>query len=248
MKNALSLKEAGIKGLVSGWGERWMVKCLAFNYAFNIMGENKIMDTFRGKVPYTDPDWIRVFSLFEQMRDSGILATGIVSMNNKDAEQSFANGRAAYAFNGSWCVNVYKGMNPDLDYATMFVPKVTGTHPMLIWGGAGSSFMVNNNSENKDKAVAFLKWLTDTDQQTYLSEETNNLPANKNSLDKISPILSQFAKSMDSTTHPNVWPIDENSVVSETFTIGIQSIILGTKTAEEVAEEIQQTKIREMAK
>ena len=242
------LKEAGIQGLVSGWAETWMIDCLASNFAFNIMGERKVMRTYAGDIPYTDPDWIRVFSLFKELADNGALATGIISMNNKDAEQNFANQRAAFAFNGSWCVNVYRGMNPDLNYAAMFVPRVSDRYPMLIWGGAGSSFMVNARSENKEKAVEFLKWLTDDEQQAYLAQVTNNLPANKFSLANISPILSQFAQAMENTTHPNIWPVHEKGVVIEAFDLGIQSIILGTKTPEQVAQEVQEVQDREMAK
>lgn len=242
------LKEAGIQGLVSGFSEVWMLDCLASNYAFNILGERKIMSTYRGEVPYTDPEWIRVLSLFKELKDSGILAGGIISMNNKDAEQYFAIGRAAFAFNGSWCVNVYKGMNPNLNYATMFVPQASDDNPLLIWGGAGSSFMVNANSANNKKAVEFLKWLTDDTQQTYLAQKTNNLPANKDSLSKINSILAQFAQAMENTTHPNIWPVHEKSAVIEAFDVGIQSIILGTKTPEEVAQEVQTIKKREMTK
>ncbi len=245
---AKKIKETGAQGFVSGWAETWMMNCMASNFAFNIMGEKKVMNTFRGEVPYTDPDWIEIFSLFKRMADEGVLAMGIVAMNNKDAEQNFANNRAGFAFNGSWCVNVYQGMNPDLDYGVMFMPRVSDKHPMLIWGGAGSSLMVNARSENREKAVEFLKWLTDDEQQAYLAEATNNLPANKSCLGNINPILSQFAQAMENTTHPNIWPVHEKSSVVETFTIGLQSIVLGKKTPEQVAFEVQEVKEREMAK
>src|SRR5882672_6619786 len=102
-----ALKKVGIAGLVSGWGELWMADAFASNYAFNIMGEDKVMATYRGKVPYTDPDWIKVFSTFKELRDKGALVDGIVTKANKYAEQDFALERAAFAYNGSWCVNVY---------------------------------------------------------------------------------------------------------------------------------------------
>lgn len=245
---AVKLKAAGIKGLVSGWAETWMLDCLASNFAFNLMGERKVMRTYEGKVPYTDPDWIRLFNLFKEMADNEVLATGIVAMNNKDAEQNFANERAAFAFNGSWCVNVYQGMNPNLNYAAMFVPQVSDRYPMLIWGGAGSSFMVNARAQNRQKAVEFLQWLTDEAQQAYLSETTSNLPANKFCLTDINPVLSQFAQVMENVTHPNIWPAHEKSPVIEAFDLGLQAIILGTKTPEEVAQEVQEVKEREMAK
>ena len=242
------IKQANMQGLVSGWGEVWMIDCLANNYAFNIMGKDKVLATIKGEVPYTDPDWIKVLSLFKEMQDSGVLANGLVTMVNKTAEQLFANGRAVFAFNGSWCVNVYKAMNPSLDYAAMLPPAASEKFPVSIWGGAGSSFMVNARSKNKEEAVKFLKWFTDRDQQAYLAQTTSNPPANKDALSKISPILAQFADDMERTTHPNAWGISESPQVIETFNKGIQSIIIGEKTPVQVAQETQKIKEKEMAR
>jgi raffinose/stachyose/melibiose transport system substrate-binding protein len=242
------LKQANMQGLVSGWGELWMIDCLANNYAFNIMGKDKVLATIRGEVPYTDPDWIKVLSLFKQMHESGVLASGIITMVNKTAEQLFANEKTVFAFNGSWCVNVYKGMNPNLNYGAILPPQASDKHPMSIWGGAGSSFMVSARSKNKEEAVKFLKWLTDQDHQAYLAETTNNLPANKNSVTTIPDILANFARSMEFATHPNVWGVSEFSSVIEAFDKGIQSIIIGEKTPEQVASEVQKIKERELAK
>ncbi|MBU4251931.1 MAG: extracellular solute-binding protein [Candidatus Omnitrophica bacterium] len=242
------IQAVGLQGLVSGWGEIWMIDCLANNYAFNLMGKDKVLATIKGEVPYTDPDWVEVFTIFKQMKDSGILARGLVTMINKTAEQLFANEKAVFAFNGSWCANVYQGMNPGLEYGAMLPPQASDKFPMAIWGGAGSSFMVNARSKHKEEAVKFLIWLTDQDQQAYLSAATNNLPANKNSLSKIPAVLAQFARGMDYATHPNVWGVSEFSLVIEAFDYGIQSIIIGEKTPEQVAKEVQQVKERELAK
>jgi raffinose/stachyose/melibiose transport system substrate-binding protein len=242
------VQAAGMQGLVSGWSEVWMIDCLANNYAFNIMGKDKVLATIKGEVPYTDPDWIKVFTVFKQMKDSGILAQGLVTMINKSAEQLFANEKAVFAFNGSWCVNVYKGMNPGLEYEVMLPPEATEKFPMAIWGGAGSSFMVNARSKHKQEAVKFLIWLTDQDQQAFLAATTNNLPANKNSLSKIPEVLAQFARGMDYAIHPDTWGISESSLVIESFDRGIQSIIIGEKTPEQVASEVQKIKERELAK
>jgi ABC-type glycerol-3-phosphate transport system substrate-binding protein len=242
------LKAANIQGMVSGWGDVWMIDCFAINYAFNIMGKDKVIATIKGEVPYTDPDWIKVFTLFKEMQDSGVFARGLVTMINKTAEQLFANNKAAFAFNGSWGVNVYQGMNSKLNYGVMLPPKASDKYPMAIWGGAGSSFMVNARSKNKEEAVKFLKWLTDRDQQAYLVEATNNLPANKNCLSRAPELLAQFSKGMDNATHPNAWQVWESSTVIEARDRGIQSIIIGEKTPEKVAQEVQKVKERELAK
>ena len=243
-----ALKRVGIPGLVSGWGELWMADCFASNYAFNIMGQEKVMATFRGEIPYTDLDWINVFRVFEQLRNQGALVEGIVTKPNKYAEQDFALERAAFAFNGSWCVNVYHDMNPNLDYGVMPPPAINPNLPMRVWGGAGSSFVVNNFSSNKEQAVKFLRWLTDTNQQAFLAQETRNLPANRNALISIPKILPDFASAMDKTTHPTIWPLNEDPLVIEAFDKGLQSIIIGEKTPEKVAKEVQQVKEHQLEK
>lgn len=242
------IKKQGLGGMVSGWGEIWMIDCLANNFAFNLMGEDKVLATIRGEVAYTDPGWVKVLGLFKKMSESGILADGIVTMINKNAEQHFANGRAVFAFNGSWCVNVYRSMNPNLNYGVMLPPQVNDEYPRSVWGGAGSSFMINARSRNLEQVVAFLKWLTDEGQQAYLSEATQNLPANRDCLGEISPVLAQFADDMDLTTHPNTWGISEFPKVIEAWNKGIQSIIIGEKTPKEIAQEVQKIKERELAK
>jgi len=242
------IKASGIQGLVSGWGEVWMVDCMANNYAFNVMGKDKVLATIRGDVPYTDPDWIKVFEIFNQMQNSGVLANGLVTMVNKNAEQLFANEKAVFAFNGSWCVNVYKGMTPGLEFGAMLPPAVSSRYPMVIWGGAGSSFMVNARSSRKEEAVKFLRWLTDREQQVFLAEITLNLPANKDSLKKISDVLAQFADDIETSTHPNVWGVSEFPTVVEALDKGIQSIVIGEKTSVQVAEEVQKIKQRELSK
>ncbi len=248
MEDIKALKRVGVPGLISGWGELWLIDCFASNYAFNIMGEKKVMATYRGEVPYTDPDWIKVFGIFDTLSKKGALADGIVTKQNKFAEQDFALERAAFAFNGSWCVNVYRGMNADLDYGVILPPIYNDERPMKIWGGAGSSFVVNKNSKNKENAIAFLKWLTAKEQQAYLSKKTRNLPANKEALSEIPAILSDFARAMDHTTHPTVWKYNELAKVSAEFDRAIQSIIIGDLTPEEAAAKVQKVKTAEMAR
>lgn len=242
------IKEAKKQGLVSGWGEIWMIDCLANNFAFNLMGKDKVLATIKGEVAYTDPDWIRVFTLFKEMQDAGLLYNGLVSMINKTAEQLFANGKAVFAFNGSWCVNVYQGMNPDLKYGVMFPPRFSDKFPVSIWGGAGSSFMVYAKSANKEEAVKFLKWLSDREQQIFLAQETRNLPSNKDAAGRISPVLAEFSRAVEYSTHPRIWGVSEFSQVIEAFDKGIQSIIIGEKTPEQVAQEVQKIKARELSK
>lgn len=234
-------KELDIEGFVCGWAETWLIYCLLTNYAFNIMGEEKFFSTLEGRIPYTDPDWIKVFSVFSEMRE---IASGeILTMPNKEAEQMFAREKAVFSFNGSWGINDYRRMNPELNYGVFLPPKI-GEYPVKIWGGAGSSFMVNPNSLFKEEAIEFLKWLTSGEIQLYLAKNTNNLPSVDLGKEPINPKLNEFLRNEESITHPNIWPIFEDSRVIEEINRQMQRIIINRTTPEAAAEEIQKTKER----
>ncbi len=248
MQASAAFKRVGVPVFVAGWGELWLVDVFAMNYAFNIMGEEKVMATFRGEIPYTDSQWVEVFKVFADLRHKGVFTNSIVTKTNKDAERDFALERVAFAFNGSWGVNVYDKMNNKLDYAVMLPPTANQSRPMKIWGGAGSSFLVNKQSLNKEEAIAFLKWLTAAEQQVFLARETQNLPVNKIALVNFPKVLNDFADSMEITTHSTNWAFNEDVLVMEAFDKGIQSIIIGEKTPLRVAQDVQKVKVRQLEK
>ena len=229
-------------GFICGWGEGWLLNALATEWAINTMGEDKFLKTLEGKISYTDPDWIKTFSLFAKLKDSEILASNIVTITNKEAEEAFAQGKAAFSFNGSWSVNTYKQLSESLDYAFFSLPRAFDDHPIKVWGGAGSSFMVDANSPKKNQAIKFLKWLSAKKQQEFLAKKTNNLPAIKNADEKLPPILKSLLGTFKNLTHPNLWPRNEDPRVIETMNSGLQQIVMGLKTPEEVAGEIQKKK------
>ena len=238
-------KAQGLIGFVSGWAELWLIDCFATNYAIHEMDVKKVEATYRGKVAYTDPQWVTVLALFRELRESGAVAEGIVTMVNKRAEQLFANEQAVFAFNGTWGVNVYHSMNPNLDYGVMMPPRIKD-RPMVTWGGAGSSFFVNAKSPRRAEAVAFLQWLTAEPQQRYLTEATQNIPANKLAAAELPPALAAFADDMDATVHPRLFAVQEEGAVIEAFDKGIQSILIGEAAPETVAARVQDVKRREV--
>ena len=244
-------KAQGLIGMVSGWAELWLIDAFANSYAIHLMGQEKVAATFRGDLNYTDGAWIKVLDLFEQLRESGLLTEDIVTMGNKRAEQLFANEQAVFAFNGTWGVNVYQGMNANIDYGVMMLPPVRPERPMVTWGGAGASFMVNARSPRAQQAVAFLHWLTDEEQQRFLLETTHNLPANQTFIQHhasdgtISGPLVAFANGMEVVVHPRLFDVQEQSEVIEAFDKGIQSILIGEKTPKQVAQDVQQVKQRQ---
>ncbi len=235
------LKTAGIQPFVSGFAEEWLVNVFCQSFEWQVLGEEGIIKTIKGEIKYTDPRWIKIFKLFEKMSNEKIFAEGVITMLNKDAERVFATEKAAMALNGSWGINVYKGMNPNLKYGVFLPPKLKDArYPVKIWGS--SSFLnVNALSQYKKEAIDFLKWLTEEEQQILLTKETHNIPSNKNVINYIEDEnLKNFASNIDKI-FPTL-PILEHWKVVSLKCRGLQSIILNQKTAEEVASELQKLK------
>lgn len=241
------LRDAGIQPFVSGFGEAWLIGAFASSYQWSLFGKQGIIDTIEGKIPYTDKRWLEIFKLFEEMKNNKMFASGIVTMVNKDAERTFAIGKAAMALNGSWGVNVYKSMNPNLNYAIMYPPSLPDAqYPLCVFGGDGSSLFVNEMSPRRDKAIAFLKWFTQKDQQAFLAKETLNIPSNKEAGQDLPDILKTFSESVNRTF--DALPVLEAWQVTNYININLQSVIIGEKTPEMAVKEVQAEKVRQTKK
>ncbi|MCL1972265.1 MAG: extracellular solute-binding protein [Endomicrobia bacterium] len=239
------LRAANIQPFVSGFGEGWLIGAFAQSYQWNLFGRQGVLDTIQGKIPYTDPRWVRIFELFSEMRDNKLFASGIVTMVNKDAERTFATGRAAMAFNGSWGVNVYQSMNPNLNYGVMMPPSLPeAKYPLLLFGGEGSSLFVNANSPNRQKASDFLRWMTQRGPQAQLAKETLNIPSNREVAEDLPPILRIFSENIKNTFEQ--LPVIETWQVINFININLQSVIIGERTPEQAAKEVQGEKERQM--
>ena len=243
IKAGEKIKALGKPVIVCGFAETWIIDSIASCFAINIMGFHKYEKTIKGDVPYTDKDWIKVFELFDELSKRKFFITGIVSLVNKQSERYFSREEAAITYNGSWAVNVFKGMNPNLQYGTMLPPAINPKNPVMIQGGAGSSFFVNSTSKMKDESIKFLKWITAKEQQLFLVKETNNLPSNKYTFEAGKHgILQEFADDMDKMFHPQTLNYYEKPRVLEYMGKGIQGIILGEKTPQQLAKELQELK------
>ena len=61
-------------------------------------------------------------------------------------------------------------------------------------------------------------------------------------------VLAAFASAVDAAVHPRLFAVQEQSTVIEAFDKGIQSILIGEATPEQVANEVQAVKEREMSR
>jgi ABC-type glycerol-3-phosphate transport system substrate-binding protein len=235
------LNAAGIPPFIVGFGDLWIDYTFFNAYSWAYLGEQKIRDLWLGKLPYTDAGLVSTLKRVEDLRDHKILYPGSTSMANKEAEINFANQKAAMMLNGSWAVNVYKGMNPAINLGVFPFPKPTDAQfPMYIIGGVGKGCAITANSEFPEAAVAFLRWFTAKEQQVRLAKEAHEIPANFNSMEDLDPLLKGFAAGMRNLT-PDL-KNEEKFEVREALSKGMQSILIGEAKPEEILIQAQEAK------
>ncbi len=242
------LKAKEIIPMSVGFGDLWMIGAFLEPYAWAYLGTDKMRDTLLGKYSYASPEWEKALRLFVDLKDGDMLVKGCVTLPNKESEQLFSSGRVAMAMNGSWGVNVYKGMNPNLNYGVVALPRTEDApFPLYVRGGVGSGAAVTARDEGrKQKAIAFLRWLSDKDQQTVYANEGLDLPANKECVKGLIPVLQPFSKAMDHLI-PDI-QLSEKYEVQEVLWKGVQSVFIGERTPAQVLEDVQKAKEKSLQK
>lgn len=233
-----ALREAGYQPFVSGFGS-WPLGSYASMYIDNIVPKDVRDAAYAGEGRYDTEEWIGFLNVFAELAEEGVFADGAVGYDMPAAEALFTSGQVGMIFDGSWALGVFNQTNPDFTDYGVFYPPSFGDEQLFIPGGVGSMAFVVGSSPKAEEAVAFLKWMTESEQQRIYSEASFNIPANQQVVDELelSPNIAAFAEGAEFLTPP-VTSGMQGAVVT-TMTAGLQLIIAGTDTAEAVAARMQ---------
>lgn len=90
----------------------------------------------------------------------------------------FANGTCAMMLGGSWSQPALDDANPGMNVGLFPLPMSEDATESKLFTSSAPFWSVNNASEDKEEALAFLEWLsTDPEGQKYLSSEFALIPA-----------------------------------------------------------------------
>ncbi|MBN1596605.1 extracellular solute-binding protein [candidate division FCPU426 bacterium] len=237
------LKAAGLAPMIIGLGDLWLDYTLFIQYAWPYLGKDNMEKLFAGELPYTHDGCLRAMERLQELGARRLLYPGCISMANKEAEINFANRKAAMMMNGSWGVNVYQELNPNLDLGVFRFPKPPDAeYPMYLIGGVGKACAIARKTRQPEEAVRFLQWFLAEEQQSWLAAEGNQIPANIRAARKVKPGLKPFADGLGDLAP--VLGIEELREIQEEISKGVQTLLLGEETPAEVLKRIQVEKAR----
>jgi raffinose/stachyose/melibiose transport system substrate-binding protein len=197
---------------------------------------------------FTDPEFIKALNNIKELADMGAFNKDYMSLDNAQMRDYFFRGEAAMMIDGSWALPEIFAKAPDDLRANIQVgvfPAFEGGKgdPDAVSGVSATGIVISAKASAEQKAAIekLIMKLTDADaQDLYVrngvipSAVKTNIPESE-----LDPILKQVLDVLGNNPLVAVYDSALNSEQTEIINNGLQSLMLGSKTAEQVAQELQ---------
>jgi len=211
--------------------------------ASNWMTDDEIAATYRGEASWESEGWRKAFQYLVDLKEAGVLANDSLpggQDDNPNVESAFFTQSLGMIFDASPGVSVGLATNPEFDnYYSIGIPRAEGaTQDPRSPGVPGKGAVVNPQGEHPEEALAFVKWLTEPEQQSVFAEVGRILPTNPELLAKgdVPQQLAGFAMGAETVqTMSDTYTTDvKTAIVAEA-----QSVVLGEESIDEALAKIQ---------
>jgi ABC-type glycerol-3-phosphate transport system substrate-binding protein len=177
------------------------------------------------------------------MRDAGVLANNSIpggGDDNPNAEKAFFNAKTvASIFDASAALGVAKSTAPEFtSFVSIAVPAAKdATQKARGLAKTGKCAAVNPKGDHAKEALAFIKWLTQPEQQKAFQEGAGTLPtAASLSSGSVSAQAKGFS---DAAANAMIVPSTMTTDVLGAISKGAQSIVLKEKSVDDVLKSVQ---------
>ncbi len=174
---------------------------------------------------------------YEDVVKPGYIRQSCLSLTSDQAEEMFANGKAAMLLGGPWNIPNFVQKNPEATFDAFAVPGFEG-NPTLQ-GGANVGIGVTTGAAHKEEAYRFMDYLTSEEGLAIWATVLGNFMNVPGVEYEVHPCLEKFKDAVANDElywQTVVWP-DSASVLNE-FTTSCQNVIAGIYTPEEALESI----------
>lgn len=195
------------------------------------------------KVPTSTPtDWTKGLEMFKTLRDMGAFPIDTDTIDNDLAGELFKNKQAAMQLEGSWYAS---GVTDQDNTVVVTFPVIPGgkAEPGTMVGGISSGFYISKNAwedpDKRDAAVKFVMAHTCKESVTTYWRGNGQAASSVEPLDTMTPLgisglaYSSKATSISAPTDSRLSQEAYNTLIS-----GIVDVSIGTRTAQELLDEV----------
>lgn len=231
-----ALNAAGHTPMATGNKDLWAAGNWLGHLSSRVVGEDVYDSALAQRSSFGDPEWVEAFGYIKEMVDRDCVNDSANAIADNEGAQLFFQGEAAMHPIGSWLVSWAIGEAPDLNFDYVNLPSMPGAGDQESVIGVVTGYVINEMSELKDEAAAFLamanneefvgKFITAEAVPLALSAADAELDARTASLN------SMLGDSASIVGPPDT---DYDLEVADAFYRAVAAVLGGVSTPEEAA-------------
>jgi len=243
----VKLKEAGFIPIAMGNKSNVPVGSTLFStLADRVTGTEWFGGLATGQSKFTDPVFVEALNKLKELKDIGAFNADLNSIDEGQRDPLYFNKKAAMTVSGAWYVgNLIENAPKDVLENTKIaiLPSTGGKgEAAAVAGGGGWAYAMNADltGAKKDMAVELVKALSG-DEYAAGMKKINGFPARKVADDgsASAPLTQEYFKLIDSVKLTPIYDIRLAPATVEVIYRGIQSLLIGAATAEDIAKQAQ---------
>jgi ABC-type glycerol-3-phosphate transport system substrate-binding protein len=188
-----------------------------------------------GRAVFNSPEGVAALQSWKDFYDSGLFMPGAIGMMTADAREALAAETIAAMYDGPFAQVIASQVNPDIRLA--FPPAWNDVTGGYVWAGSGLS--ISSNSNHKEEAWEFIKFLLGDEMSLWLTEQ-NSIPYATNvavaSLaESEDPILREIPAMLAQDPEHNILlnPVPEQESLHREFVAMFQEVMAGNLDPQE---------------
>lgn len=240
-----TLKKAGITPIALGNQFPWAACHYLTTFNQKLVPQDVRMKDYNPKTgEFTHPGYVKALEYLKLLKDKGYFNDGVNSTSHDMAHQLFYAGKAGMIYvELEEFAQVEENMSGRWDFFAMpAIPEGEGNQKFLT--GAPDGFMISAKTKHPQEAIEFLKFLVSKESAEKLVK-TLGWPSpvigavNETNAPKF---LVEGMKALESAEGMALWlDTDVHIKVAETYLAGLQELLNGSKSPEDIMKEVRQT-------
>lgn len=234
-QTADALKAAGITPLANGTADGWTIEVASGAIMSNFYGPDFFADVTSEKTTFEDP---RFVSGLEHMAElAPYMPSGFEGVDYATMKALFTSGAAGMFIGGSWEIPGWRAAG--LNFGFMPGPAANAGDDRMVATWLDGGYAVNAASPNKEAALEFIRFTATTPFAQMLADKLSNVPAVKGAV----PTDAALAEIIQLQEHqtPYIMLVAyrfKKPTGSTLLQDGLQQLLTGAKTAEQVAKDV----------
>ena len=251
-----TLKDNGYIPMSMGNKAQWVVESCFYSTLADRYTGSEWFDEVKnrtGDAKFTDPEFVASLQTLKDLTDMGLFNNDAQSIDDANMVQLYANGEAGMMAFGAWGIGTIKALATEELFENTEVAVLPGGMEGQLGsseaasGGAGWAHGLNTNLSGArlEAATTLLKYLHNAETATIQIEASGQpsytLDISSVNLDSLSKKYYTMLATIDLTP---IYDIQLDASLVDIVYSGLQEVMIGQKTPEEVAQKLQEEQER----